>query len=106
VNRLEIDPPDLNDSFSRVVLDGKQYLIRFTWNSTAERWSFGLYTIQKEPIAVGIRMVPQFPLILQVASEGFPDGIFGVYTGLENVGRDDFKDGKAVFAYIPIGEVH
>lgn len=98
---LIIHPPNCNDSFSRVVLDGTQYLLRFTWNDTAERWSFGLYTMQREPIAVGIRMVPRFPLNLPIAAAGFPPGVFGVYSGLESVGRNDFIDGKAVFAYIP-----
>ena len=100
MTRLEIAVPNLNDSFSRVVLDNKQYLIHFTWNMEDRRWSFGLYTIQKEPIAVGIKIVPNFPLNLQIMAEDFPAGVFGVYTSLENIGRDDFMNGKAVFAYI------
>jgi hypothetical protein len=100
---LKISVPNLNDSFSRVTLDGKQYWIRFTWNDTAQGWSFGLYTIQREPLAVGLRMVPRFPLNLQIVDERFPAGIFGVYTKLESVGRDDFINGKAEFAYI-LGE--
>jgi hypothetical protein len=101
---LEISVPDLNDSFSRVVLDGVQYLIRFTWNDTAQRWSFGLFTTQKAPLAQGIRMVPRFPLNLQIVGDTFPQGVFGVYTDLAAVGRRDFMDGKAVFAYIPVGQ--
>jgi hypothetical protein len=101
IKRLEIAVPDLNDSFSRVVLDGVQYLIRFTWNDTAQRWTFGLHTMQKVPLAQGIRMVPRFPLNLQIAGDVFPQGVFGVYTDLAVVGRHDFRDGKAVFAYIP-----
>ena len=100
MSRLDIAVPDLNDSFSKVVLDRKTYLIRFSWNETAKRWNFGLYTTQKEPIAVGIKMVPRFPLNLQIIDEAFPSGVFGVYSELESVGRKDFKDGKAVFAYI------
>ena len=98
--RLDISVPDMNDSFSRVVLDGTQYLIRFTWNDTAERWSFGLYTTQKKPLIQGQRMVPRFPLNLQIAGESFPNGVFGVYTDLESAGRHDFVNGRAVFAYI------
>jgi len=98
---LKIDVPDRNDSFSRVVLDGRQYLIRFTWNEAARRWSFGIYTMQREPIAIGLRMVPRFPLTLQIVDEDFPRGIFGVYTELPSVGRQDFVQGNAEFAYIP-----
>jgi len=97
---IEISVPDMNDSFSRVVLDGKEYLIRFTWNATAQRWSFGLYTMQSEPIAVGIRIVPQFPLTFQVSSSEFPPGEFFATTRLDRVGRNDFVNGNATFAYI------
>ena len=100
MNITEISVPDHNDSFSRVVLDGVQYQIRFTWNETAGRWSFGLYTMQKEPIAVGIKLVPHFPLNLQIVDEHFPSGVFGVYCDYEAVGRRDFMEGKASFAYI------
>lgn len=102
MQRIEISVPDLNDSFSRVTLDGKQYLVRFTWNDTAQRWSFGLYDIQKAPLAVGIRVIPRFPLNLQIVGDEFPNGVFGAYTRLPAVGRYDFRDGGAAFAYIPI----
>ena len=101
MQRLEIAVPNLNDSYSRVVLDGTQYLIRFTWNDTAQRWSFGLYTLQREPLAVGLRMVPRFPLNMQIVGGGFPVGVFGVYTENAAVGRQDFIKGSATFAYIP-----
>jgi hypothetical protein len=104
MERLEISVPDLNDSFSKVVLDGAEYLMRFTWNDTAGRWSFGIYTILREPIVQGLKIVPQFPLNLQYIDERLPNGIFGVYSKLEVIGRQDFNDKKAVFAYIPITE--
>ena len=101
MKKLDITVPDMNDSFSRVVLDGKPYLLRFTWNETANRWSFGLYTVHKEPIAVGLRIVPRFPLNIQIAGDAFPRGMFGVYGDIASVGRDDFKTGMAVFSYVP-----
>jgi hypothetical protein len=101
MERIEIAVPDINDSFSRVTLSGKQYLIRFSYNDTGGYWTFGLYSIQKEPIAQGIKIVPNFPLNLSCASDEMPPGIFGVYTDLQRVGRNDFLNGKAIFAYIP-----
>ncbi|MDR2359681.1 MAG: hypothetical protein LBD85_00140 [Oscillospiraceae bacterium] len=101
MKRVEIFVPPLNDSFSKVALDGKEYQIRFTWNDTAARWTFGLYNIFKEPIIQGIRIVPCFPLNLQYVDERIPFGIFGVYTKLESVGREDFERGNAIFAYVP-----
>ena len=97
---VEIHPPDYNDSFSSVTLDGIMYLIRFTWSEYAQRWSFGLYTLQKEPIAVGIRIVPRIPLNLHIAIASFPSGAFLVNTSFKEVGRDDFVSGKAAFIYI------
>ena len=101
--RLDISVPDMNDSFSRVVLDGTQFFIRFTWNDTAQRWSFGLYTIQKEPLIQGQRMVPRIPLNLQIVREGVPTGAFGVFSDFASVGRRDFVNGRAAFAYISAG---
>ena len=105
MDRLDIDVPDFNDSFSRVVLDGAQYLLRFTWNEFAKRWSFGLYTMQKEALAVGLRLVPRFPLNLQIVDDRCPFGVFGVYSNAESVGRNDFKEGKAFFSYVSAKQV-
>lgn len=101
MERLEIYVPDMNDSFSRVILDGTEYLLRFTWNDTKQRWHFGIYTVLREPIVQGLKLVPQFPINMQYIDARLPAGVFGVYTNLEAVGRKDFIDGKATFAYIP-----
>lgn len=104
MQKTEISPPDLNDSFSRVILDNTAYLIRFTWNEYGQFWTFGLYTSLKEPIVQGIKIVPHYPLNLQYTDNRMPLGVFGVYTEKEQVLRDDFKDGTAVFAYIPVNQ--
>lgn len=96
-----IEVPDMNDSVSRVVLGGKQYLIRFTWNDTGGYWCFGISDALGNPILVGVKVVPRFPLNLFYGIAKLPEGVFGVFTELERVGRSDFKDGKASFAFIP-----
>jgi hypothetical protein len=101
LTRLEIFVPDYNDSFSKVELDGKEYLLRFTWSDTTQRWTFGIFTVLREPIVEGVKVVPHFPLLLQYIDDRLPTGIFGVYTKLSAVGRKDFIDKKAMFAYIP-----
>ena len=60
--------------------------------------------MQKEPIATGLRIIPMFPINLSVADKDFPSGSFGVYSDLESIGRQDFLDGRATFAYIPAGQ--
>ena len=73
-----IEVPDMNDSMSRVVLNGTAYLIRFTWNDTGAYWKFGLYDSQNQPIVIG------------------------VMTRQERIGRSDFADGKAQFIFCPV----
>lgn len=95
-----ISVPDMNDSFSRVVLGGTAYLIRFTWNDNAGRWMWGIYTPDRTPIIEGVRVVPSFPLNIFCGRPGLPAGAFGVITEQEAVGRKDFIEGNAQFVFI------
>ncbi len=97
-----IEVPDMNDSVSRLVLNGIAYLIRFTYNDTKEYWKFGLYTSQNEPILVGVKIVPNFPLNLFYGLSGLPKGIFGAMSKLERIGRQDFLNGNASFIFCPV----
>ncbi len=96
-----IDVPDLNDSVSRVVLAGIPYYIRFTYNDTCDYWKFSLYNSQNEPIVVGIKIVPRFPLNVFYGVTKLPDGVFGVISKKQHIGRRDFKDGSAKFVFCP-----
>jgi hypothetical protein len=104
VEYLKIGVPDRQDSFSKVALGGRQYLIRFAYNAQADRWSFGLYLPDRTPIIRGVRIVPKCPLADFVADDRMPPGAFGVYTSLGEVGRRDFAEGRAAFAYIPFAQ--
>ena len=97
-----IEVPDINDSISRIVLNGTAYLIRFTYNDTKDYWKFGLYTAQNEPILVGVKIVPGFPLNVFYGISELPDGIFGVISTKEHIGRNDFVDKKAKFVFCPV----
>ena len=97
-----IEVPDMNDSMSKIVLNDKQYFIRFTYIDTFDYWLFGLHDSQNEPIRTGIKIVPQMPLNLFCGTDEMPDGVFGVLTDLERIGRDDFKTEKAKFIFAPV----
>ena len=97
-----IEVPDMNDSSSRIVLNGVPYFIRFTYNDTCDYWKFSLYNSLNEPIVLGIKIVPRFPLNVFYGVTRLPDGIFGVFTNLDRIGRNDFKDGKAKFIFAPV----
>ena len=99
-----IEVPNLNDSMSRVVLDGKAYFIRFTYNDTFDYWTFGIYNNMNEPIVIGIKIVPQFPMNLFLTAYNLPFGVFGVISKLDRIGRYDFRDGKAQFIFCPANQ--
>ncbi len=96
-----IEVPDMNDSNSRIVLDGTVYYIRFTYNDTMGYWKFGLYNSKNNPIVVGIKIVSNFPLNLFCGSTGLPDGVFAAKTKRNRIGRNDFLNGNAQFIFCP-----
>lgn len=97
-----IEVPDMNDSVSRVVLNGTAYLIRFTWNDSGGYWKFGLYDSQNQPIVIGVKLIPRFPLNVFYGVTKLPNGVFGVMTKLERIGRRDFVEGNAKFVFGPV----
>lgn len=96
-----INVPNMNDSFSRVILRKKEYLMRFMYNGTYDYWSFGVYDIDKNILLQQRKIVPLAPLTHFDLSVRIPDGVFGCFTNLRHVGRNDFVNGKAEFAFIP-----
>ncbi len=99
---ISIEIPDMNDSVSRIVLNGTVYLIRFTYTDTKDYWKFGIYSSTNEPILVGAKIVPNFPLNLFCAASGLPDGIFGAVSNNDRIGRQDFVNGDAEFRFYPV----
>lgn len=102
---LYITVPDMNDSFSRIVLEQKEYKIRFTYNGTGDYWTFGIYDPDKNNIMQHRKIVPTSPLNHFDVEPIMPPGLFGCFTNLEKVGRNDFKNGNAKFAYIPSADL-
>ena len=100
-NYAIITVPDRNDSMARVVLNETEYMIRFTYNYAGDYWKFGIYTAMDEPIAIGVKIVPNFPLNVFYTVTGLPLGVFAAITNLDRIGRNDFKDGKARFIFAP-----
>ena len=96
-----ITVPDLNDSFSRIVLDDKEVLLRFTYNVFGEFWTFGIYELDETPIVASIKIVPNTPLNLWYIDSRLPFGDFGAISDLERIGRNDFSNGNAKFVFIP-----
>ena len=96
-----IQVPDMNDSYSRIILCKKEYLLRFLYNGTYDYWSFGVYDISRNILLQHRKIVPLSPLTHFDVSVNIPQGIFGCFTNLKKVGRNDFKNNNAEFAFIP-----
>lgn len=59
----------------RVTLDGIEYLIKFDWNDRENRWYMGLFTVTGEPLAVGIKVLANWPLLRRFTGENMPPGV-------------------------------
>ena len=96
-----IEVPDMNDSMSRIVINGTAYYLRFTYNDTGDYWNFGLYSDLREPIILGRKIVPNFPIGLFLGTDAFPRGSFMAVSNLQHIGRNAFTDSKAKFIFVP-----
>lgn len=94
-----ITVPDYNDSFSRVVLAGKEYLIRFSYNFSGDYWTFGIFDHNQNPYVQGIKIVPNSPLNFFSLCHGLPEGLFGALSAKQNIGRNDFKENHAQLSF-------
>ena len=99
-----IGVPDMNDSVSRVVLKGSDYRIRFTYNDTKDFWTFGVYTDLDEPIAIGIKIIPNCEMTMFFGNYELPFGSFFCQSKLDRIGRDAFRTGQAAFLFAPLEE--
>ncbi len=102
---LYIDVPDMNDSMSSLSIDGREYMIRFTYNEKCDYWSFGLYDEDEIPIIAMTRIVSNFPTLYYYTYSDLPDGTFGCVSDSEQIGRQAFNEKTAEFIYIPNSEL-
>ena len=102
---VKIYVPDMNDSVGKITLDGKNYNIRFTYNASGDYWSFGLYTVDMDPILPMTKIVPDFLMLFPYRYTDLPEGQFYCYTQKDSVGRRDFADDQAYFMYLQNEEI-
>ncbi len=97
---MVISVPDMNDSFSRIVLDGKEILLRFTYCVSGGYWLFGVYTLDEKPIVASMKIVPDSPLNIWYRDDRMPMGTFGAVSDNEIIGRNSFLNGEAEFVFL------
>ncbi len=102
---IVIRVPEYNDSFSRIVLQRKEYLIRFSYNYAGDYWTFGIYDVNRNPYVAGIKIVPNAPLNFFYLCHGLPEGIFVAVSSKDRIERYDFRDKKAEFVFMPLEDL-
>lgn len=95
-----IEVPQMHDSFSKIIIHGVEYAIRFTYCDTFDYWSFGVYTPTREPIVQGLKIVPNHPINLYTDRTDMPVVAFYCESNNVRVRRYDFRDGIARFLYV------
>jgi hypothetical protein len=77
----EPDPIEIPVAFDtplyteRVTLDGVEYLLKFDWNDRENRWYLGLFSVTGSPLATGIKIVANWPLLRKIRGENMPPGV-------------------------------
>ena len=94
---MEIHLPPEHDSLSRMTINNEQVLLRFTYCDTFDYWTFGVYELNQTPIIAGIKIVPNFPLLLFNQMRRFGGTQFFATSKNQRIGQRDFWDGNAQF---------
>lgn len=104
---IQIPVPDENDSISEIDIDGETYFFHFAWNETASFWTLSIENANKESLASGIRIVPDYPLLSQIQRPYLPQGeILAITPDRRNsIGRSDLPSGRVAIIYATADEV-
>lgn len=71
----------------RVTLDGQEYVLKLDWNDRENRWYLSIYAIDLTPLATGIKVVANWPLLRRFTNAGIPPGVL-VATDLSPMGGE------------------
>ena len=58
----------------QIQLDNIVYFLNFTWNGLNEFWTMDILNRNEEPLILGIKIVPNYPLLSTYTVEGMPPG--------------------------------
>lgn len=95
----KIGIPDYDDSISLATIGNNLCRLRFRWDEVGEFWELGVYDTEFNPIFLGVKMVPNFPLNLFSGHKEFSEGYFLVDTNEKRLTRESFNNGNATFVF-------
>lgn len=105
---IQIGMIDANDFVQSVTLDGTVYKFHFAYNDVLKSWTMDIRDSQNMDIVRSIRVVPNFPLLSQYKRHLDIKGeiIATVTTDIQNIGRNDFINGKSSLVYVSESELN
>lgn len=105
---IQISMTDANDFVQSVTLDDTVYKLHFAYNDVFKGWSMDIRDSQNMDIVRSIRIVPNFPLLSRYKRHLDIKGemVATVTTGIQNIDRDDFINGRATLVYVSESELN
>lgn len=58
----------------QIELEGVIFIFSFTWNALNEFWTMDIYNRDEDPLILGIKIVPNYPLLMPYTVFGKPAG--------------------------------
>lgn len=95
---ITINFTDGNDVVFGVPLDDEKFKIRLCWNREGSFWALHLWNANDNVILANMRVVSNFPLLMNHHVDDAPRGELIVLTNKE-ITRDSFQDGSAILVY-------
>lgn len=94
-----IEIKDAPDIVHNVTIDDVDYKLRLMYNINGF-WVLHLWDYNENPLITNIKVVPNFPLLMNKHCFDVPKGEFVVVSKDEQVDRNSFNDGRATLVYI------
>lgn len=88
----------------QIQLSGTLFYLKFTWNALNEFWLMDIYNSNELPLILGVKIVPEYPLIYQFVVDGKPIGeivCHNVVNAPSEIGRFDMNQKFALVYYEP-----
>lgn len=95
---ITINFADGNDVVFSVPLDDVKYKIRMCWNHEGGFWALHLWDANDNVILANMRVVPNFPMLMNHHVDKAPRGELMALTK-KGITRDSFQDGSATLVY-------
>lgn len=96
------DAAEFSESMS---LDGNEYKLHFYWNTRGAFWSMDIADANGTSLISGIKLIMNFPMLMQHTESGIPQGQFLIVdpnqkTQFNEPGRFDFVNGRLQLVYL------